>query len=168
MLRVTFPTYLICIYFSTLTHACCIPNPSCGPWLYHPNNIWRGKIMNGKTMDNSITKAMGTELGDQGFISSCDRTCFFPLPRTTWGWFRSPCRHPLSPWALFVWVKQTECKASHATSSSESFYLHFLSRLGRRNGVHKYCILYMFVTISLFFKLWWKGFFLSLSLIPGK
>jgi len=32
--------------------------------------------MNGKTMDNSVIKAMDTELGDQGFISGCGRTRF--------------------------------------------------------------------------------------------
>jgi len=38
--------------------------------------------MTGKTMDNSITTVMGTELGDQGFIFGCGRTHFSPLHHT--------------------------------------------------------------------------------------
>jgi hypothetical protein len=60
--------------------------------------------MNGKTTDNSVIKAMDTELGDHGFISGCGRTRFSPLPRITC-WFCSPLRHPLKSVGTFCMDK---------------------------------------------------------------
>lgn len=59
-------------------------------------------------MDNSITKAMGTELSDQCFISGCGRTRFSPVPHATWE--AGSVAHVDIHWsvcALFVRVKQT-------------------------------------------------------------
>jgi hypothetical protein len=71
-----------------------------------------------------------------------------------------------SPWALSVWVKQTECKASQAPSSSDSFTctpslnMHVLAEGTLTINTARF----VFVTVSLFFKLWWESFFfLSLS-----
>ena len=121
MLRVIFTIFLICIYFSTLTHACCIPNPSCGPWLYHPNTFEEEKLWMEKLWTTQLLKRWALSSVTR-VLYRCGRTCFSPLPCATWDWFCSQCIHPLKFVGSFCVSKANRCKASHASSSRESFF----------------------------------------------
>lgn len=156
MLRVIFPTFLICIYLSTLTHPCCIPNLSCGLWLYHPNTFEEEKLW--------MEKPWTTQLLKWWALSSVTRVLFLVVV----GLVSLPYLAPLkvgsvahadihwSLWALSVWVKQTDVKLAmhlHLVNLLSALLLWICTRLGRRNNDLKFCTLYVFANCRFVFQI---------------